>query len=135
MWQRSNHCLLSVFERYGINKNRAYGLASGEILLRGAVASSYAHDCHNLLVLGRNPEDMVLAANWVIDNQGGICVAEQGRIVAALELPVGGILSEEPLNSLAGKLKGVRQALKVLGYRHHNVIMSLVPCHSLSVQL
>lgn len=125
MWQRSEHCLLSVFERYGINKNRAYGLASGDILLRGAVASSYAHDSHNLLVLGRNLEDMVLAANWVIENQGGICVAEQGRIVAALELPVGGIISEEPLNILAGKLKGVRQALKVLGYHHHNEIMSL----------
>jgi len=125
MWQRSKYCLLSVFERHGINNNRAYGLAGGDVLLRGAVASSYAHDSHNLLVLGRNPEDMVLAANWVIENQGGFCVADQGRIVAALELPVGGILSEEPLNILAGKLSGVRQALKILGYHHHNEIMSL----------
>jgi len=125
MWQRSKYCLLSIFERYGINNNRAYGLAGGDVLQRGAVASSCAHDSHNLLVMGKNTEDMVLAANWVIENQGGICVAEQGRIVAALELPVGGILSEEPLNILAEKLKGVRQALKALGYYHHNEIMSL----------
>ena len=125
MWLRSKYCLISVFERYGINNNRAYGLVGGNILQRGAVGSSYAHDSHNLLVLGRNPEDMVLAANWVIENQGGICVVEQGRIVASLELPVGGILAEEPLNILAEKLKGVRQALRVLGYQHHNEIMSL----------
>ncbi len=125
MWQSSKYCLLSVFERYGINNNRAYGLAGGDVFQRGAVASSYAHDCHNLLVLGKNTEDMVLVANWVIEHQGGICVAEQGRIVAALELPVGGILSEEPLDILAEKLKGIRQALKALGYHHHNEIMSL----------
>ncbi|HZK86232.1 MAG TPA: adenine deaminase C-terminal domain-containing protein [Desulfosporosinus sp.] len=124
-WQSSKYCLLSIFGRYGKNNNRAYGLVGGDVLLRGAVASSYAHDSHNLLVLGKNTEDMVLAANWVIENQGGICVADQGRIVAALELPVGGILSEEPLNILAEKLKGVRQALKALGYHHHNEIMSL----------
>lgn len=125
MWQRSKYCLLSIFERYGKNNNRAYGLAGGDVLLRGAVASSYAHDSHNLLVLGKDTEDMVLAANWVIEHQGGICVAEQGRIIAALELPVGGILSEEPLDILAEKLKGIRQALKALGYHHHNEIMSL----------
>lgn len=125
MWQRSKYCLLSVFERYGINNNRAYGLAGGDVLQRGAVASSYAHDSHNLLVLGKNTEDMLLVANWVIEQQGGICVAEQGRIIAALELPVGGILSEEPLDILAEKLKGIRQALKALDYHHHNEIMSL----------
>lgn len=125
MWQSSKHCLLSVFERYGINKNRTYGLVGGDVLKRGALASSYAHDSHNLMVMGKNVEDMVLAANWVIENQGGICVAEQGKILAALELPIGGILSEEPLNILARKLKKVRQALQALGYHHHNEIMSL----------
>lgn len=125
MWHNSPYCLIAVFERYGINNNRAYGLVGGDALKRGALASSYAHDSHNLVVMGKNAEDMVLAANWVIENQGGICVAEQGKIKAAIKLPVGGILSEEPLNMLARELKGVRQTLKELGYHHHNEIMSL----------
>ncbi|WP_088188575.1 adenine deaminase C-terminal domain-containing protein [Desulfosporosinus sp. FKA] len=125
LWQNSSYCLIAVFERYGKNNQRSYGLVGGDVLKRGAAASSYSHDSHNLMIMGRNEDDMVLAANWVIDHQGGICVADQGEIIAALELPVGGILSEESLEILAQTLKDVRQALKKLGYTHHNEIMSL----------
>lgn len=124
-WKESDYCLISLFERYNKNSSRAYGLVGGDIINRGAVASTYAHDSHNLMVLGKSAEDMALAANWVIENNGGICVANQGRIIASLELPVGGILSEEPIAVLADKLQSVRDALKALGYNHNNEIMSL----------
>ncbi len=125
MWEQSKYCLIAVFERYGKNNNRAYGLVGGDVFNRGAVATTYAHDSHNLTVVGKSSEDMTLAANWVVENNGGICVVENGKIIAALELPVGGILSEEPIAVLAEKLKAVRSALKDLGYKHNNEIMSL----------
>lgn len=124
-WQDSENCLIGIFERHGINNNRAYGLVTGEVIKKGAVATTYSHDSHNLLVMGRNSEDMTLASNWVIEHNGGICVVHQGKILAALELPVAGILSEEPINILGGKLKEVREALRALGYKHNNEIMSL----------
>lgn len=124
-WEDSKYCLISVFERYGKNGNRSYGLVGGDVINRGAVATTYAHDSHNLMVMGKSAYDMVKAANWVIKNNGGICAVEGGKIIAALELPVGGILSEEPLPVLAEKLKKVRETLRNLGYNHNNEIMSL----------
>ncbi|MDF2883277.1 MAG: adeC [Clostridiaceae bacterium] len=124
-WQKSNYCLISVFERYNKNKNKAFGLVGGDIIKSGAVATTYAHDSHNLMVMGKCPEDMTKAANWVIENHGGICVVEHGEIIAALKLPVAGILSEEPIGELAEKLKAVREAMRNLGYKHNNEIMSL----------
>jgi adenine deaminase len=124
-WQISKYCLISVFERYNKNRSRAYGLVGGDVISRGAVATTYAHDSHNLIVMGKSAEDMAMAANWVTENKGGICVVEEGKVLASLELPVGGILSEEPITILAEKLKAVREALKHLGYNHSNEIMSL----------
>lgn len=124
LWKKSKYCLISIFERHGKNYNRSYGLVGGDIISRGALASTYSHDSHNLMVIGRSPEDMAAAANSVIENNGGICVVNQGKILAALQLPVGGILSEEPIDILAEKLSRVREELKNLGYRHHNEIMS-----------
>ncbi|MBP3041231.1 adenine deaminase [Bacillaceae bacterium Marseille-Q3522] len=124
-WEESSYGLIATFERYGKNGNQMRGLIGGDIIKRGAVATSYSHDNHNLLVIGRNKHDMMLAANEVIGRQGGICCVEDGEICAMLPLPVGGILSEEPLDVIAGQVEAVTVALKSLGYRHYNVIMSL----------
>ncbi|WP_406541431.1 adenine deaminase C-terminal domain-containing protein [Clostridium ljungdahlii] len=123
-FETSKYALITVFNRYDNTKKRSYGLVSGSIIERGAVASSYAHDHHNLMVMGKNTEDMKVAANWVIKNNGGYCAALNGKIIANLALPVGGILSEEPIESIALNLKEVRMALKKLGYKHNNEIMS-----------
>lgn len=123
-WESSPHCLITVFERYGKTGNKAFGLVSGDVIKEGAVATTYAHDHHNLMVMGKNSEDMALAANWIIENQGGYCVVKDRQIIAALSLPVGGILSEEPVDILAENLKKVRNALRALGYNHNNEIMS-----------
>ncbi|WP_243124296.1 adenine deaminase C-terminal domain-containing protein [Clostridium sp. AWRP] len=123
-FETSKYALITVFNRYDNTKKRSYGLVSGSVIERGAVASSYAHDHHNLMVMGKNAEDMKAAANWVIKNNGGYCAALNGKIIASLALPVGGILSEEPVESIALNLKKVRMALKKLGYKHNNEIMS-----------
>lgn len=124
-WEESGHGLVATFERYGKNGNRAHGLIGGDILKKGAVATTYSHDNHNLLVVGRNKKDMVLAANEVIRSQGGICCVSDGQILSMLPLSVGGILSEEPLEVISHQVEHLTSTLKSLGYNHYNVIMSL----------
>ncbi|WP_025690298.1 adenine deaminase C-terminal domain-containing protein [Paenibacillus zanthoxyli] len=131
-WQASPFGLIVTFERHGKNGNRGYGLIGGDTIKRGAVATTYSHDNHNLLVIGHNPLDMMLAANEVIRSQGGFCVVEDGVILANLHLPVGGILTEEPLEQTAIEVNRLHQAMESLGYRHYNPIMS-ISTHSLPV--
>ncbi|WP_438348741.1 adenine deaminase C-terminal domain-containing protein [Paenibacillus sp. FA6] len=131
-WEESPHGLIATFERYGKNGNRAYGLIGGDTIKRGAIATTYSHDNHNLLVVGRNRQDMMIAANEVIRNQGGFCVVDNGEIRSFLHLPVGGILTEEPLIKVASEVKHLRTEMERLGYKHYNPIMS-ISTHSLAV--
>lgn len=131
-WQESGYGLIATFERYGKNGNRAYGLIGGDTIKRGAVATTYSHDNHNMLVVGHNPVDMMIAANEVIQNQGGFSVVENGEVIANLELPVGGILTEVPLEQVAKEVEQLRKAMESLGYCHYNPIMS-ISTHSLPV--
>lgn len=124
-WEESSYGLIATFERYGKNGNRAHGLITGDVLKRGAVATTYSHDNHNLLVIGRNKQDMLIAANEVIRKQGGVCCVEDGKVLSMIPLPVGGILSEEPLDIVSEQVQHLTNALKSLGYEHYNVIMSL----------
>lgn len=123
-WQVSPYCLMTVCERYGKGSHTSFGLVTGSIIKEGAIATTYAHDHHNLMIMGKNTTDMTIAANWIIDHQGGYCVVNNGKVVAGVELPVGGILSEERIDILAKKVKQVRHSMESLGYRHHNNIMS-----------
>lgn len=123
-WEQSPYCLISVFDRYGKSNNVGYGLVTGSAINEGAVASTYAHDHHNLMVMGKNSRDMTIATNWIIENQGGYCVVKDGEVLAAIKLPVAGILSEEKIDILGTDLKKVRDAMKKLGYNHYNEIMS-----------
>lgn len=131
-WQESGYGLIATFERYGKNRNRAYGLIGGDTIKRGAIATTYSHDNHNMLVVGHNPVDMMIAANEVIKNQGGFSVVENGKLIASLELPVGGILTEVPLEQVAKEVEQLRKAMESLGYCHYNPIMS-ISTHSLPV--
>lgn len=123
-WEGSGCLLAAVFERYGRGRAVGYGLVTGDCHNQGAVATSYAHDCHNVLVAGANPADMKAAINRVIEMQGGMAVADRGKIQAELPLNVGGILSDRPAKEVGAGLALVRQAMINLGYRHYNPIMS-----------
>lgn len=131
-WQASGNGLIATFERYGKNGNRAYGLITGNTIKRGAIATTYSHDNHNLLVVGHSPEDMALAANTVIGTQGGFCVVEGGEVLKHVPLPVGGILSEVPFEAFGQDVKELRAAMEAIGYEHYNPIMS-ISTHSLPV--
>lgn len=124
MWENEECALVAVFERYGKNKGKAFGIVKGEIIKEGAVATTWAHDHHNLMVMGTNLEDMIHVANEVITMGGGYAVANNKEILGALPLPIGGIISDEPIESVGSKLSEIRNALKKLGYTHMNEIMS-----------
>lgn len=124
-WQNTDFCLAVVIERYGKTNNIGYGFVSGDSLKEGAVATTYAHDSHNLLVVGNNIKDMNLAANRVIEFQGGIVTVDRGEIEAELPLPIGGILSDQSIQFVGTHLKQICSALLKQGYRHNNPIMSL----------
>ncbi len=124
-WQESGCALAVVLERHGKNGGIGYGFVTGDCLKRGAVATTYYHDHHNLMVMGANPEDMLTAARRLIELQGGICTAENGKVMAELPLPVCGILSELPADDIGRMLGEVRKSLETLGYEHYNPIMSL----------
>ncbi len=124
-WESSPYSLACVFERHGKNGGCGMALVGGTALTRGAAATTYAHDSHNLLVLGQTAADMQTAANTVIEAQGGFVAVRDGSVQAFAPLPIAGILSDRPLPVLGEQIAGVRRALTDCGYRHDNVIMSL----------
>lgn len=124
-WENSEYCLIAVFERHGKNQNIGLGLVTEDCIKKGAVATTYAHDHHNLMVIGKNSEDIIKAANRIIEIQGGICAVENGQIKAEVLLPVAGILSEKSVQKLGLEVKELRKAMIELGYKHYNPIMSL----------
>ena len=77
--------------------------------LRGAIATSYSHDAHNLVVLGRDPQDMALAANRLIASGGGMALAQQGNILAHVAMPIAGMLSDLPAAELAQQFRTLRE--------------------------
>ena len=125
-WKRSGDLALArVFERHHHLGLSGTALLSGACLKEGAVASTWVHDHHNLLVVGVDEEDMVLAANSVIARQGGLVVVRGGKIVAEMPLPVAGILTEDPLPLAAERLAAVTRALRDQGWGNSNPVMSL----------
>ncbi len=78
--------------------------------MRGAIATTYSHDAHNLVVLGGSPKDMQLAANVLIRCGGGMAVVQDAKVLALVEFPVAGMLSELPPAALARKFRALREA-------------------------
>lgn len=124
-WERTGVNLVVVVDRYTGSAEYAQGFLSGEEVLVGAFASTHAHDHHNLMVIGSSGTDMKLASEWVISNRGGICIANEGEVLASLALPVAGILSEEGMDQLADAFDLIQSTLHQLGIRHHNPFMTL----------
>ena len=124
-WENSLYMLITVFERHGKNGNIGFGLVTGDCIKNRAIATTYAHDHHNLMVIGKNIKDMTKAINRIIELQGGICCVENEEILAEVPLPVAGILSEKTVQELGKEVEILREKMSQLGYKHYNPIMSL----------
>ena len=106
---------LAVFERHHRSGHVGLGFLGNYGLQCGAVASSIAHDSHNLIVAGTNDADMVLAGNTVRKNKGGLAFALNGQVVGELPLPVAGLMSTESAEAVEEKLQALKAALKAHG--------------------
>lgn len=106
---------LAVFERHHRSGHVGLGFLGNYGLQCGAVASSIAHDSHNLIVAGTNDADMVLAGNTVRKNKGGLAFALNGQVVGELPLPVAGLMSTESAETVEEKLQALKAALKAHG--------------------
>jgi adenine deaminase len=106
---------LVVVERHKATGNIGVGLVSGFGLKRGALASSIAHDSHNVIAVGTNDQDIFTAIKEIERLQGGLVAAAGGKILASLALPIAGILSDEPLEAVVSKLEGLERIAAELG--------------------
>jgi adenine deaminase len=106
---------LVVVERHQATGNIGLGLVSGLGLKQGALASSIAHDSHNIIAAGTNDKDILTAVKKIESLQGGLVVAVGGKVLASLALPVAGLLSDEPLEVVVSKLEGLEKKAAELG--------------------
>lgn len=105
----------AVFERHLGTGHVGLGFVKGYGLKKGAVATSVSHDSHNLTVVGTNDADIALAANTIIENNGGLAIVADGKVIEALALPVAGLMSEDDAPHVAEKMRVLKNALGVLG--------------------
>ncbi len=106
---------LVVVERHKATGNIGIGLVKGLGIKRGALASSIAHDSHNIVAAGTNDNDLYTAIKEVEALGGGLVVAADGKILSALPLPIAGLLSDQPLAKVVKKLEEVEKAAADLG--------------------
>ena len=106
---------IAVIERHGKNGNIATGFVRGFGLKAGAIASTVCHDHHNIACVGASYADMALAANRLSAIEGGFVVVRDGQVLAELALPVAGLMSLEPFETVRDKLVDLRAAARGLG--------------------
>ena len=107
---------IAVVERHHASGRVGLGFVSGSGLERGALASSVAHDAHNLVVVGMSDEDMASAVARLVELGGGIVAVEEGRVLAECPLPVAGLLSDAPLATVIEQSRACNEAAHRLGW-------------------
>ena len=106
---------IACIERHKGTNHIGVGYVKGYSLKSGAVATSVAHDSHNIITVGCNDDDIAVAVNAIKDSNGGIAVVENGKIKALLELPIAGLMSDEPLTTVNEKLENAKSSAYELG--------------------
>ena len=107
---------IAVVERHLATGRIGLGFVSGSGLERGALASSVAHDAHNLVVVGMNDDDLAFAVSHLAEIGGGIVAVEAGRVIAECPLPVAGLLSDAPLAEVIASSRATNEAAVALGW-------------------
>ncbi len=122
-WKKAGLSLLMVFERYGNNQKPAIGFVLNGFDKPCALATTWAHDSHNILAMATDEALMVKVVNKIIQAQGGIAIASLDSEYF-LPLTFGGVVSLDPMEEIASKLKNIREEMVKNGYESHNEIMS-----------
>ncbi len=111
---------LVCIERHQATGNVGVGYVHGFGLKRGALATSIAHDAHNIVAVGTNDLDILRAIQSVAESQGGLATVDDGQVLAHLPLPVAGILSDRPLEEVASGYERMEETAKALGSVLHS---------------
>ena len=106
---------IALIERHQMTGQIGLGIVKGLGIKSGAIATTVAHDSHNLIVCGENDQDMLVAASELKLRHGGLIVVQNGAILASLDLPIGGLISPLPYPDVYQKLKKLDTALVKLG--------------------
>ena len=106
---------VAIIERHNASEPRAVGFVKGMGIKDGAMTSSIAHDSHNIVAVATNDRDLIQAAVQIDRMQGGIALAKNGKVLDSLPLPIAGLMSDQPIEHVSEKLKGLKKAAKQLG--------------------
>ena len=104
-----------VFERHHETGKHGVGFVKGFNIRCGAMASTVAHDAHNLLVVGTNDEDMALAANTLIECGGGLCAVSNGKVLGLVKLPLAGLMNPKPVEEVSADVEALSKAWQQIG--------------------
>ncbi len=116
---------VAVVERHQASGNIGLGFVRGFGFTTGAIASSHAHDAHNLIVAGTNDRDIYTAAVQLVRMRGGLCVVADGEVLAECPLPIAGLMSDQPAGELRRQLREIRAAATRIGCRPRRPFMAL----------
>ncbi len=116
---------IAVIERHKATGNIGLGFVKGFGLKSGAIASTVAHDSHNMIVIGTNDEDMYYAAVELVKSQGGKIIVEDSQTLAHLKLPVAGLMSDKTAEEVQKNIKELEQAAQKIGCKIEDPFMSM----------
>lgn len=116
---------IAVIERHKATGNIGLGFVKGFGLKSGAIASTVAHDSHNMIVIGTNDDDMYYAAVELVKSQGGKIIVENGKTLSHLALPVAGLMSDKPAEEVMKKITELEDAAKKIGCKIADPFMSM----------
>ena len=114
-----------VIERHKASGNIGKGFVKGFGLKSGAIASTVAHDSHNMIVIGTNDEDMFKAIKELVKSQGGKVIVQNGEVKAKLELPIAGLMSEESTETVIEKCSELKKSEKLIGCTLNEPFMTM----------
>jgi len=116
---------IAVVERHKMTGNIGLGFVHGMGLKKGAIATSIAHDSHNIIALGVNELDMKETVNAVAEAGGGFAVSRNGNVISLLPLPIAGLMSEEGIERVSERMVKLKRAVATLGCKKLSLIMSM----------
>jgi len=116
---------IAVVERHKGTGNIGLGFVKGFGLKEGAIASSVAHDSHNIIVVGAEDEAMAQAVHGIAEIQGGLIAVRDGKTLASLPLPIGGLMSDQSIEEVRDALNRLHQKVKEMGCTLEEPFMAL----------
>lgn len=121
----NDHVKMAVCERHRATGSVGVGIVKGLGLKRGAIASTVAHDSHNLVIAGTNDDDMIIAAQEAERIGGGLVIVVDGDVLSSLPLAAGGIMSDRSFEEVVAQLHHLHDQLNRVADQQHNIFMAL----------